>query len=160
MDAHKKAVAQKCLEGAESGTMTFPQIVMTLMENGFEGYFTDLRRAVKTFYLPTGESIELPMTTATTPVAASFDAAIVKDAFGKLRRRLPATPTRVFVPRSRTRDALVTLSRFPAVALFISAALPKSMSSIFLRPNNQFRGPSTATGYKCHFYNATISESC
>jgi len=31
LDTRKQATARQCLEGAESGTMTFPQIVGTLM---------------------------------------------------------------------------------------------------------------------------------
>jgi hypothetical protein len=39
-----QAIAHKCLEGAESNSMTFPQVVSTLMEVGFEGYSVDLWR--------------------------------------------------------------------------------------------------------------------
>ena len=38
MDASLTKVAQTCLDGAESGAMTFPQIVGTLIKEGFEGY--------------------------------------------------------------------------------------------------------------------------
>ena len=44
MDANKSAIAQACLDGAENGTMTFPQIVGTLMQAEFEGYAVDFRR--------------------------------------------------------------------------------------------------------------------
>ncbi|BCH62324.1 hypothetical protein RvVAR0630_pl04660 (plasmid) [Agrobacterium vitis] len=48
-------VARTCLEGAESGTMTFPQIVGTLIEAGFDGYAVDLRRATAIYYLRTAK---------------------------------------------------------------------------------------------------------
>jgi hypothetical protein len=37
MTANWKDVARTCLEGAESGAMTFPQIVGALIEAGFDG---------------------------------------------------------------------------------------------------------------------------
>jgi uncharacterized protein YbcV (DUF1398 family) len=51
MDANLTKVAQTCLDGAESGAMTFPQIVGTLIKEGFEGYAIDFRRATSTYYL-------------------------------------------------------------------------------------------------------------
>jgi hypothetical protein len=53
MKANWKEVARTCLEGAESGAMTFPDIVATLMEAGFDGYAVDLRRATAAYYLRT-----------------------------------------------------------------------------------------------------------
>lgn len=73
MDAHKRAVAQDCLEGAETDRMTFPQSVAKLIEAGFDGYLADLRRATRTYYLPDGESLDLPTGAATAKVAAAFD---------------------------------------------------------------------------------------
>ena len=35
MDDHKEAVARACLDGAEANTMSFPQIVGILIEEGF-----------------------------------------------------------------------------------------------------------------------------
>jgi hypothetical protein len=43
MGTEQRAIVQQCLEGAETGTMTFPQIVGILMEAGFDGYLVDLR---------------------------------------------------------------------------------------------------------------------
>jgi hypothetical protein len=60
MDDHKKAVAKACLDGAEASTMTFPQIVGTLMQEGFEGYAIDFRRELATYYMPDGNSVEVP----------------------------------------------------------------------------------------------------
>lgn len=74
MDAHKRAVAQDCLEGAETDRMTFPQSVAKLIEAGFDGYLVDLRRAARTYYLLDGESLDLPTGAATAKVATAFDA--------------------------------------------------------------------------------------
>ena len=60
MNATLEATAHACLEGAETGTMTFPQIVGSLMEAGFDGYAVDLRRATAAYYLPDGEATVMP----------------------------------------------------------------------------------------------------
>jgi uncharacterized protein YbcV (DUF1398 family) len=80
MNPQMKGIAQKCLEGAESNTMTFPQIVSTLLEAGFEGYFVDFRRGMVSYYLPSGDSVELPGAKPAIPVAAAFDPAVVREA--------------------------------------------------------------------------------
>jgi uncharacterized protein YbcV (DUF1398 family) len=75
-----KAIAQKCLEGAESNRMTFPHIVSTLTGAGFEGYSVDFRRGMVAYYSPTGEAVEFAGAKSALPVAADFDAAAVKEA--------------------------------------------------------------------------------
>ena len=54
MATNWKDVARACLEGAESGVMTFPQIVKTLIEASFDGYSVDFRRAAAADHLPDG----------------------------------------------------------------------------------------------------------
>jgi uncharacterized protein YbcV (DUF1398 family) len=80
MNPQMKDIAYKCLEGAESNAMTFPQIVSTLLEAGFEGYFVDFRRGMVSYYLPSGDSVELSGAKATIPIAAAFNAAVVREA--------------------------------------------------------------------------------
>ncbi|MGD0723120.1 MAG: DUF1398 domain-containing protein [Roseiarcus sp.] len=88
MTANWKDLARSCLDGAESGAMTFPQIVGALMEAGFDGYAIDLRRATAVYYRPDGEAIELKAT-PTAPVAERFDAAIVRQAIGEAQALAP-----------------------------------------------------------------------
>ncbi|MFK8249918.1 DUF1398 domain-containing protein [Ancylobacter terrae] len=57
-DTH--AVIARCNAASHDGTMSFPQIVGALGAAGVESYVCDLRRATKTYYLPSGESLELP----------------------------------------------------------------------------------------------------
>ena len=95
MTANWKDVARTCLEGAESGAMTFPQIVGTLIEAGFDGYAIDLRRATAIYYLPDGEAVELEAT-RTTPVAERFDAAVVKEAVREAQALVPGYTYRGF----------------------------------------------------------------
>ena len=73
-------IAKACLDGAEAGTMTFPQIVGTLMREDFESYLVDFRRAAATYYLPDGDSVELPMHRIDVTVAPAFDAGPVQAA--------------------------------------------------------------------------------
>jgi uncharacterized protein YbcV (DUF1398 family) len=88
MTANWKDVARTCLEGAESGVMTFPQIVGMLIEAGFDGYGVDLRRAAAAYYLPNGEAVELEAM-RTEPVAERFDAAAVRAAIGEAQALVP-----------------------------------------------------------------------
>ncbi len=89
MNDRQKEVARACLEGAEANTMTFPQIVGSLMEAGFESYTIDFRRAVATYYLADGESIDLPTHKIDVPVAPAFDAGAMKSAIAEAQQLVP-----------------------------------------------------------------------
>ncbi len=89
MDAHLTEIVQTCLNGAENNSMTFPQIVGTLMEAGFESYTMDFRRATATYYLPDGDSVVLPTHRTAVPIAAALDVAAVQAAIGEAQRLVP-----------------------------------------------------------------------
>jgi uncharacterized protein YbcV (DUF1398 family) len=89
MDDHKKSVAKVCLDGAESNRMTFPQIVGTLMREGFEGYAIDFRRTVATYYLRDGDNVELPTHKIDVPVAPTFDAPTIRAAIKEAQQLVP-----------------------------------------------------------------------
>jgi uncharacterized protein YbcV (DUF1398 family) len=89
LDTRQQAIARQCLEGAESGTMTFPQVVGTLMAADFDGYFVDLRLGEATYYLPNGEGLELPTHRSAVAVAAQFNSDVVKDAIHEAQALLP-----------------------------------------------------------------------
>jgi uncharacterized protein YbcV (DUF1398 family) len=99
MNSQLKAIAHKCLEGAESNSMTFPQIVSTLMEAGFEGYFVDFRRGMLAYYVPSGESVELPGAKPAVSVAAEFNAAVVKEAIREAQTLVPGYTYKGFVAK-------------------------------------------------------------
>ncbi len=88
MSTRWKDIARSCLDGAESGTMSFPRIVATLIEAGFDGYAVDLRRATAIYYRPDGEAVEL-QAARTRPVAEHFDAATVRQAIGEAQALVP-----------------------------------------------------------------------
>lgn len=74
MHMRMKTLAQTCLEAAETGDMTFPEIVSALSAGGFESYVVDFRRSTTTYYAADGESVELRGHEAEADVAPSLDA--------------------------------------------------------------------------------------
>lgn len=94
-----EATAYQCLEGAESNSMTFPQVVSTLMSSGFEGYFVDFRRRMVAYYSTSGETVEFPMTIPASPVAAQFDEATVKEAIREAQSLVPGYTYKGFVSK-------------------------------------------------------------
>lgn len=81
--------AEKCLRSAEDNTMTFPQIVGTLMQEGFESYSIDYRRAKAIYYLPDGESVELATHRLDVPVAEAFSTAAIQAAIREAQQLVP-----------------------------------------------------------------------
>lgn len=49
-------VLRECTEASDEERVTFPEVVMKLMQAGVERYHADLLRAEKIYYLPSGES--------------------------------------------------------------------------------------------------------
>ncbi len=89
MNDHTRSIAQACLDGAERNTMTFPQIVDALMRAGFESYAIDFRRAVATYYLPDGETVELTMPKLDVAISANFDALPIQGAIKEAQQLVP-----------------------------------------------------------------------
>jgi uncharacterized protein YbcV (DUF1398 family) len=89
MDAQQKTLAQMCLDGAEGDAMTFPEIVGALMRGGFEGYSVDLRRSRATYYLPSGEAVELPCDHSDEAVTAAFDPGALQAAIREAQTLAP-----------------------------------------------------------------------
>jgi uncharacterized protein YbcV (DUF1398 family) len=100
MDEHKRAVAKACRDAAEGNTMTFPQIVGTLMQAGFEGYAIDFRRALATYTMPDGDLVELPTHKIDNPVAPSFDAARIQAAIKEAQQLVPGYTYRGFCEKA------------------------------------------------------------
>lgn len=80
MDANVKTVVEACSRGSESGVMGFGEVLQKLAGAGVEGYYADFRRSTNTYYLPGGESIEVPSHSPGTAIAAPFDAGRVEAA--------------------------------------------------------------------------------
>lgn len=88
MNDHQRTTAQACLDGAEHSAMTFPQIVGTLIEAGFESYAIDFRRARATYYLPDGRSLDLETHCITTPIAPELDSARMQAAVREAQQQV------------------------------------------------------------------------
>jgi uncharacterized protein YbcV (DUF1398 family) len=73
MDAHVAAVALDCTTGSEENRLSFPQVVALLTAAGIESYHADFHRATKTYYLPDGDSLEVPTAPLTAQPAMRFD---------------------------------------------------------------------------------------
>jgi uncharacterized protein YbcV (DUF1398 family) len=78
MDAQRITIANTCLQAAHDASLSFPDIIGTLVAAGFEGYTIDYRRNTQTFYLPDGDNVALDMPPSAGTVAAAFDAAEVE----------------------------------------------------------------------------------
>ncbi|MEQ9348458.1 MAG: DUF1398 family protein [Thalassospira sp.] len=89
MENSQKSVAQTCLNGAEDGTMTFPEIVGTLMQAGFESYAVDFRRSLAVYYLADGQSVEFPTHKTGSPVAADFNRDAIMSAIREAQQLIP-----------------------------------------------------------------------
>ncbi len=83
-----EAVAKQCLEGAEANTMSFPEIVGTLIENGFESYRVDYMRHTATYYLTDGDSVELPTQRHALSIGKAFDVAAVQAAIKEAQQQV------------------------------------------------------------------------
>jgi uncharacterized protein YbcV (DUF1398 family) len=95
MDALLVALTERCLRGAEDDTMTFPDIVRTLAEAGFEGYAIDFRALKATYYLRDGASAVLEIHAAAV-VAPAFDAAPILAAIREAQALAPGYSYRRF----------------------------------------------------------------
>lgn len=88
MTPAQKEITCVCLRGAENNTMTFPEIVQTLIQADFESYSIDFRRARAIYYLRDGQSVEHP-THESGSVAENFDAAAIREAILEAQKLVP-----------------------------------------------------------------------
>jgi uncharacterized protein YbcV (DUF1398 family) len=89
MHARMKTLAQTCLEAAETGAMSFPQIVGALIEGGFESYIVDYRRSTTTYYTGDGDSVELPGHETEGEVASRLDTEVLGAAIRQAQTLAP-----------------------------------------------------------------------
>jgi uncharacterized protein YbcV (DUF1398 family) len=80
MDANVKAIVVECSKGSEENRVSFAAVVMKLMQADVEGYLADFRRGVKTYYLPSGETIEVPTETIDVQPAMELRSSVVNTA--------------------------------------------------------------------------------
>jgi uncharacterized protein YbcV (DUF1398 family) len=88
MNDHLKSLAQKSLAAAYDGTMTFPEIIGTLIQNGFESYHVDYVRGTATYYLTDGGNVELVTPRHAAPVAKEFKATVIQAAIKEAQQQV------------------------------------------------------------------------
>lgn len=88
MDSRLIDIARSCLDAARTDAMTFPEIVATLMREGFESYAIDFRQNTATYYRADGDSVVLPAA-AHGPVAERFDVATIRAAILEAQTQAP-----------------------------------------------------------------------
>jgi len=101
MDEDQRAVARQCLHGAENGTMSFPQIIGNLLGAGFDGYLVDFRLAQSTYYLTSGEGIELSASPVAVPIAPQLDVEALQGAIREAQTQAPGYTYRGFCERAK-----------------------------------------------------------
>lgn len=80
MDAHVRSVAQECTKASDDDRITFPEVVMKLIDAGVERYHADLVRSEKTYYMPNGEFEVVPNAQIDSLFARDFAAGEVAEA--------------------------------------------------------------------------------
>lgn len=100
MLASTETVIRDCHEATEQDRMTFPQILGALQAAGVEGYLVDFRHATKVYYLPDGDSLELPFPSLDVAVAPAFDADVVKAAIREAQTQAPGYSYRGFCAKT------------------------------------------------------------
>ncbi len=101
MDTQQKAIAKQCMDAAETNTMTFPAIVGTLIETGFESYVIDFRRQTAIYYLPNDESVEFQTHATAVPVAPTFDDAALTAAIRQAQTLAPGYTYKGFCAKAK-----------------------------------------------------------
>lgn len=113
MTEEQAAAARACLAAAESDTANFPAIVGTLIAAGFESYAVDFRRATATYYLPSGDSLELPTHKAATAIAPALDDAGLTAAIREAQQQVPGYTYRGFCEKAAAAGCAGYIVSFP-----------------------------------------------
>lgn len=101
MNEDSKGVAQRCLNAAHEGSLSFPQIVEMLIAAGFESYVVDYRRNCQIYYMPDGGAVELAMKHVGGRVAEHFNIAQVQSLVSWAQANGPDYRYSVFCERMR-----------------------------------------------------------
>jgi len=109
---------RQTLRGSESGAVTFPEVVRTLIQANCEGYLKDLAAHTVTFYMPDGTTHTEPLTLPIPSISDTFDEAALIQAIRAAQRdeiRYPEFITRAV--RAGTATYRVCISGERAVYL-------------------------------------------
>lgn len=101
MNAQQRTLAQACLDATDADARTFPENVAALSEGGFESYLVDFRRSVVTFYLPDGDSLELPAHRAEADLAERLAPERLQAAIREAQTQAPGYTYRGFCQKAK-----------------------------------------------------------
>ncbi len=87
MQADVVKLMQECTEASDQERISFPEVVLKLMQAGVERYHADLSRAEKIYYLPSGESHRVPAAPMQATPAPAFAADRVAAAVRAIQQR-------------------------------------------------------------------------
>ncbi len=113
MNENHKIIAQKSLDAAFSATMSFPEVVKTLIQNGFESYHIDYLRGAATYYLVDGGDFEITMPPCATPVAKEFAAPTIQAAIKGAQQQAPGYTYKGFCEKVRAAGCAGYIVSFP-----------------------------------------------
>lgn len=113
MNERQKDAAERCLSGATSNAMGFPAIVATLSDAGFESYEVDFRRGEAIYFLPSGQSIILPIHRDDTDIGIAFDGAEVADAIREAQANAPGYTYAGFCAKVKRAGCVSYIVSFP-----------------------------------------------
>jgi uncharacterized protein YbcV (DUF1398 family) len=113
MDAKLVETARGCLAASFAGTKDFPASVRALLEAGFEGYTVDFRRGKATYFLPSGDSLELTMPALPGDVEPQFNAPNVEQAVREAQSKRPGYTYRDFCAKVKAAGCAGYMVSFP-----------------------------------------------
>ncbi|MBR0652044.1 DUF1398 domain-containing protein [Roseomonas terrae] len=113
MDDQLKAIAAACLDGAENNTTSFPEILATLIQAGFEGYAVDYRRATTIYYRPDGDSVELPTNRHADTIGQAFDIPALQAAIREAQQQVPGYTYAGFCAKAMAAGCVGYVVSFP-----------------------------------------------
>lgn len=113
VDAQQSLVAKHCLSAAHDGSLDFPSIVGRLIEAGFESYAIDFRRRMATYYLPSGEGLDLPDPGDDTPIGLAFDVSEIRQAIAEAQSGSPDYTYQGFCRKVKTAGCAGYIVSFP-----------------------------------------------
>jgi uncharacterized protein YbcV (DUF1398 family) len=75
-----RAVIEECVNRSHEGTIDFATVVSKLISVGVESYYTDYRRQEHVYYLSSGETHSMQLSTPELSIADQFEAKDVREA--------------------------------------------------------------------------------
>jgi uncharacterized protein YbcV (DUF1398 family) len=80
MQSDVRSVLYECTTGSDEERLTFPQLIARLSQIGVEGFYADLRRGEKTYYLSMGNNHVVQTAAVGMALASTFSVSEVRSA--------------------------------------------------------------------------------